>query len=384
MTKNFKQHLKIHKKRLIISGVLFFIIIIAGGITLGHSYSNKNEQITPPQTKEDTYIAFLSEVYDKIQENYWEKAAEEDLNTIFKLGVENLTKSQLTLRENDKNGLMTMLIEVIKNIEEEKQKQFTVTLAHIVLQNLKPLGRSGLYTKKDEQNLQNRIQNVNPETGQVEPTVFGKLVRPDILHLYIKKMSPTTFDELKRTADSFDSINGLDTLILDLRKNIGGSIDLLQYLLGPFIGLNQYAFEFFHQGEYTPFKTKIGWLPSLARYKKVVILIDDDVQSSGELMAATLKKYNVGVTIGTKTKGWGTIEKVFEIENQIDPNEKYSAFIVHSLALRDDGQPIETNGVQPLININDPDWKQQLFAYFNYNELIEAVEEIWNTPPDQL
>ena len=114
-----------------------------------------------------------------------------------------------------------------------------------------------------------------------------------------------------------------------------------------------------------------------------MILIDDEVQSSGELMAATLKKYNVGITVGTKTKGWGTIEKVFEIENQIDPNEKYSAFIVHSLALRDDGQPIENNGVSPLININDKDWKEQLFTYFNYNELIEAVEEIWNTPPSK-
>jgi len=177
---------------------------------------------------------------------------------------------------------------------------------------------------------------------------------------------------------------GLDALILDLRSNIGGSIDLLPYLLGPFIGNEQYAYEFLHQNEKTPYKTKIGWLPSLIQYKKVVILIDSQTQSSAEVMAAVLKKYNVGITVGATTKGWGTIEAVFDIEQQLDQNEKYSVFLVHSLTLRDDNQPIEGNGVEPMIFIDDPNWEKQLYAYFHYEELIEAVKEIWNKPPDQL
>lgn len=217
----------------------------------------------------------------------------------------------------------------------------------------------------------------------IEPTIFSKLVRPDIFHIYIKKFAANTFNEFKKAADSVDNREAtLDTLILDLRANIGGSIDILPYFLGPFIGKNQYAYEFFHQGEYTPFKTKIGWMNSLVRYKKVVILIDGQSQSSAEVMAAALKKYNVGVVVGTKTKGWGTVEKVLTVDQQISPDEEYSMFLVHHITLRDDGQPIEGRGVDPVISMNAPDWEKQLFAYFHYNELTEVVKEIWNQSPN--
>ena len=89
-----------------------------------------------------------------------------------------------------------------------------------------------------------------------------------------------------------------------------------------------------------------------------------------------MKKYNVGVLIGVPTKGWGTVEKVFPIENQIDSKQKFSMLLVHSLTLRDDGQPIEGRGVDPTINLNDKDWPQQLMAYFNYPELVSVVREL--------
>jgi C-terminal processing protease CtpA/Prc len=174
----------------------------------------------------------------------------------------------------------------------------------------------------------------------------------------------------------------LDTLILDLRNNIGGSIDILPYFLGPFIGQDQYAYEFLHQGERTPFKTKVGWLNSLVPYKKVIILINNQSQSTAELMASVLKRYNVGVLVGERTKGWGTIERVFELENQISPGEKYSMFLVHTLTLRDDNQPIEGNGVEPVISINSSNWKQQLLSYFDNQTIVKTVEQIWSTDPN--
>lgn len=436
---------KIKKPLIILVGILLFIIIFAGGVTTGYFYLKKAQQVpTSLESQQSIYLKFLFEVYDKIRENYWEETTDEQLTNLFKLGSEKLTQEPQTLAPANKEGLATMINKITENMDQNQKKEFSAQLANLVLINLKPFGRSALYAQKQEQDLKNKVQNINPDTNlyenlgvdenaskdeieeayknkiaelepkkdesseikkeleevkyayQVlsnldtkkrydqsgtEPTVIAKLVRTNILHLYIKRMSSTTLDELKEETEKFDNIEGLDALILDLRGNIGGSLDILTYLLGPFIGQNQYAFELFHQGEYEPIKTKIGWLPSLVRYKKVVILIDENTQSSAEVMAATLKKYNVGIVIGTKTKGWGTIEKVYQLENQIDGNEKYSMFLVNNLTLRDDNQPIEGNGVNPSININDPDWKEQLLAYFNSNELIKVVEEITTTAP---
>jgi biopolymer transport protein ExbD len=383
MWKNFKKikkHISNHKKRyLIILCILIILILTIGGILVGYSLSSKNQKPQiQEQSQKNIYVEFISEIYDKIQENYWNKIPDEELANLFKLGAEKLTQAPQNLSSADKNGVSQMIINIMDKLEETKRKEFAPQLAHLVLVNLKPFGRSALYVKKDEENLKNKVENVNPETGKIEPTVSGELVRTDILHLYISKMSPTTVEDLKNETEKFDNIEGLNTLILDLRGNIGGSLDVIQYLLGPFIGPNRYAFELFQQADYDPFKTKLGWMPSLVRYKKVVILADNNTQSSAEVMLAALKEYNVGVFVGTKTKGWGTIEMVYELKNQINPDEKYSVFLVNHLTLRDDNQPIEGAGVEPTIDINDPKWKDKLNEYFNDNELIKAVEETWN------
>jgi carboxyl-terminal processing protease len=204
------------------------------------------------------------------------------------------------------------------------------------------------------------------------------LISPKVAYIKIDRFSPVTFEEFQKDAAKLDQGDELDSLIIDLRNNIGGAIDLLPYFLGPFIGPDQYAYEFYHQGDKIPFKTKVGWLESLFRYKKVIILVNEKTESSAEVMAATLKKYNVGVVVGTNTKGHGTIERLIPLETQISPTEKFSLFLVENLTLRDDGQPIEEKGIQPHVNINEDNWGIQLQGYFNFIPLIKAVEEAWN------
>lgn len=429
----------------IVSLIIIFVLGVASGYFIFQE--TQPERLAPLQTEKqkNVYLDFLMEIYDKIQENFWDKITDEQLSNLFKLGTEKLIGNPVYLKKNEKEEIRGMLNDLIKKLPDDKKKEFSVKLGAIVLANLKPAGRSGLYTQQKQKELTNKLQNINPEkdlyknleiekeagpeeikeafeekiveletkkeetpeiieqieqeieeteyafevlsdqedkqrydqTG-AEPTVFAKLITPKIYYIRIQRISPVTFGEFQKEANKIEDKEGLDTLILDLRGNIGGSIDLLPYFLGPFIGKDRYAFDFFQQGEYTPFKTVVDWLPSLVKYKKVVILIDEKTQSSAEVMAATFKKYNVGVILGRKTLGWGTVEKIFELENQIDPeNETYSMFLVHSITLRDDGQPIEGRGIDPTISIDDPNWEKQLLAYFNYQELVEIIKELW-------
>lgn len=432
----------------IIVKVLLIILILSIGIGGGYVLANKKSSPKKPiaSVPKDKYVAFLSEVYDTIKENYWDKITDEQLASVYVLGTEKLIGQPQPNKPKDKENLQKMLTKILKELgDEQKKKEFSAKLADIVLANLQPFGRSRLYSKKEEVSLKNNVENKNPEVNQyqvlevkkealqeevkqvyekkteeikkeiaketvpekkeekqqqltqvqkafqvlgdqesrkvydesgVEPTMEYKLLRSDIFYLHLTKFSPTTIDELLRVTKKFDGREGLNILVLDLRDNVGGAIDGLPYFIGPFIGNDQYAYQFFHQGEKEDFKTKIGWLPSLIQYKKVIVLINQNTQSSAEVMAAVLKKYNVGILIGTTTRGWGTVEKVFEIKQQIDPNEKFSAFLVHRLTLREDGLPIEGKGVEPVININDPDWEKQLYAYFHYPELTNKIKEV--------
>lgn len=419
---------------------LFFLGSLAG-------FYYFKQQAKPEQATEikDPYIAFLSEVYDSIQENYWDSISEPQLNKLYKLGAEKMLGSQLYLRDDTQAGLMTVLNKTLKDLgDDARKREFTEKLAAIVLANLNPAGHNGLYTEADEKNLTNRVQNVNPEnnlyqdlgvdktaspekieetykakaaelekqnteeakkqleklayarevltsadkkqrydTNGAEPTIFSRLVQPDVLHIYIKSFSPTTLDEFIKATEKVDKGEELTTMILDLRGNVGGSIDLLPYLLGPFIGPDQYAYEFYQQGQRTPFKTILGWQTSLVRYKKLVILIDGKSQSTAETMASVLKKYNVGIVMGEKTAGWGTVERVFPLKEQFNPGTKYSIFLVHHITLRDDNQPIQGNGVEPAIAMSNKNWKKEFYNYFRYPELANVIEKIWNSKPGE-
>ncbi len=445
---------KKYKKYLLYSaGLIAIIVILVIGAAGGYFYSLKNI-ITQPITENEEkniYTAFLLEIYDKIQENYWDTLSQAELNNLFQLGTEKLIGGSHPIEPNDKQGLETMIEKTLTDLNDEQKQEFTTKLATIVLQNLQPMGRSGLYTTQDEQALKNRVQNINPDkdlyqdlgvaknatpekveevyqektvqleekieapstpepekeeakqelkkvesahqvlsdeakkqrydqTG-AEPTIYTKIIEPNIFHIHLKVFSPVTFDEFQTETNRVVDQN-LDTLVLDLRNNIGGSIDILPYFIGPFIGYDQYAYEFLHQGERTPFKTKVGWLNSLVPYKKVIILINNQSQSTAELMVAALKRYNVGVVVGQTTRGWGTIERVFQLENRISETEKHSIFLVHTLTLRDDNQPIEGNGVEPVISTSASNWTQQLSAYFDNPNITKAVEQIWHVNPN--
>jgi len=406
-------------------GPILLLIVLALGMGLGIWKIKKAENIIL-----DKYLAFSLEIYDQVQVNYWEKISDEQLSNVFLLAVNKLNGKTNTLTSKDKKGVEILINDL--ELGEEKKKEFFTTLGDMVLANLKPFGRSRLYAQKDEKALSNAVNNVEPGTDRfatlgidknaddkkiaeayveknkeattatqkaevkkayevlkdeparkvyavsgAEPTIEYKLIDPQIFYVHLTKFSPTTLEEFARVTEKVDKGEVLDTLIFDLRGNIGGAIDGLPYFLGPFIGMDTYAYQFYHQGEREDFKTKIGWMKSLLRYNKVIILIDENSQSTAEVMAATLKKYNVGVVVGTTTKGWGTVEKVYSLKNQIADDETYSIFLVNRVTLRDDGQPIEGRGVDPQISTKDPNWKKELLKKYNYPGIVRAVEEIY-------
>ncbi|KUK79594.1 MAG: Carboxyl-terminal protease [Microgenomates bacterium 39_7] len=422
--------------------ILVFIIGLGGGLYL----SNHQDQIPvlnkltdQSQEEQNRYLAFIKEVRQVILDNYWDSINEEQFTMLTVRAIEQLTAQPMGDRIKTYEELDEEILSILENYpDDEIREEFAVQLSDMILANLEPFGRSRLYSRQLEQELVEKVSNIDPEAdhyqalgvdeqasdeevaqayqqqkealeaegtpeaqeklAQVEaahqtladpitrerydvagvnPTMEWRLISPQIFYLRIKQFSPTTVQELLEVTEKVDNRDdNLDTLILDLRGNFGGAIDSLPYFLGPFIGNNQHAYQFLQQGKTTDYKTRTGWLPTLTRYKKVVVLIDDKVQSSAEVMADVIKRYNVGVLVGTTTMGWGTVERVFPLENQLSENEEYSLFLVHHLTLRTDGLPIESNGIEPMINIAQENWQQELYRYFNDQELVNTVESI--------
>lgn len=413
---------------------IFFI-----GLVFGFILNQKikiNFQKTQPK---DPYLEFFNEVWLKIKDNYWEKIEENQLTSLFLTSQEKLFGQPIIEKVTTKKDLEKLIKKTLKQIpDEEKKREYLTKLIDLTLTSLSPFGRSRLYSQRQEEELKKTVANINPQVNQyqilevekeatkptiekayqekinqlqnqqstesakkltqiekayrilsdeanrkiydqsgIEPTIDWRLITSDIYYLKIAKFSPTTLDELTRFSEATNQQPQATTLILDLRDNIGGAIDLLPWFLGPFIGPDQYGYQFYHQKEKIDFKTKTGWLPGLVKFKKVVVLINKNTQSTAEVFASVLKKYNVGVLIGETTRGWGTIEKIFPLNSRLTKKEKYSLFLVHSLTLDENGQPIEGKGIEPAIKIDNPNFEKELFSYFHYPELIKIVAQLF-------
>ena len=386
----------------------------------------------------NAYESFILESFNLIKENYWKKLSEKELSQIFQNALETTTFSPNAKRVENKKQFLSLFKKELKKLPKEKKKELSVKLVQNAVASLDPKGKSQLLSKKQKEELVATVKNVDKEKKllkelgvdertspeevekkaaekikelekeakfdkkareklkevklaqktltdkqkrelylkqNIVPTIIFEPLTSDIHYLKISRFSPQTWQEFYSTFSNPQETSAT-TLIIDLRGNIGGAIDILPYFLGPFIGPGNIAYEFFHQGDYTPFRTKTGWLPGLYPYKKVVVLIDSKMQSSAEVVASTFKKYNVGVLVGERTRGWGTVETILPLKTKLE-GESYTLLLVSNLTLREDNQPIEGRGVEPHIKISDPNWKNELLKYFNYPTLVNVVDKLW-------
>ncbi len=422
---------------------VLLIVLGAGGAAYWW-FAHPKAPVVHYQTPEesDPYVRFDMEAYDKIVANYWMKPSDENMPELFRLSLAKAANTTETLPTNDRAGTAKMLGAAFKSATSTDAKRtLALTVVQVALYNLPPAGRDGLLSKAAETALRQDVSNINPATdlysnlglqkgatvaavtdaykakaavlaastspaaktelqqlayaknvltndtsktlydqSGIEPTVFAHIIGTT-LYLNIDKISPTTLQEFAIAVDHASTTPNLDSMILDLRGNIGGALDFLPNFFGLFVGQNQFAFDLFHQGDYQAQRTVQPKFGELARFGDIAILTDSVTQSTAELTTATFKRFHMAHIVGTTTRGWGTVENTYPMETVIDPNASYSLLLVNSITLRDDNQPVEGRGVDPDVNTSKTGWEATLSNYFRSNSLVHAVRQTASAAP---
>jgi len=219
------------------------------------------------------------------------------------------------------------------------------------------------------------------DQAKVEPTVFSHIFGKT-LYIYIQSISPRTLYEFSLAVSEASTTPGLDSMIIDLRDDIGGEFTFAKSFLAMFIGPNKYAFDLFRQGDYKVQRTSLlKWL-TLDRYKEIAILTNSSTKSTAEVVTAAFERYHLAKVIGTKTGGWGTVEgHSYDMKTPIDPGQSFTLLLVEYLTLGPYNQPIESLGVTPDIDTSQPGWNKQLGSVFRSTSLIHAVDQLATKPP---
>ncbi len=89
-------------KFLFANPLIFIVLIVVILTAVPYYYQKQTQQATTQATEaakyQNKYIAFTSEIYDKIMTNYWDAIKDEQLIELYKLSlIKNLNQQGLTL-----------------------------------------------------------------------------------------------------------------------------------------------------------------------------------------------------------------------------------------------------------------------------------------------
>ena len=129
-------------------------------------------------------------------------------------------------------------------------------------------------------------------------------------YINVDRFARTTYDEFKKALDAL-IVEGMDALVLDLRGNPGGFMDIA----------NSIVDEFLEDGKLIVFtKNKHGEVDrSFATSKgdfengKVYVLIDQNSASASEIVAGALQDNDKGTIVGRRSFGKGLVQQEMDL-----------------------------------------------------------------------
>lgn len=142
-------------------------------------------------------------------------------------------------------------------------------------------------------------------------TVRGELLEEGIAYIRLSRFGNNTDEELADLLPELLDENPTG-LILDLRRNPGGSLDTTVEIADQFLDEGLVLVERFGDGDLRPFEVDDD---GLAQDIPMVVLIDEGSASASEVLAGAIQDRGRGVIIGQISFGKGTVQTWHTLSN---------------------------------------------------------------------
>jgi len=331
------------KKAAVILSIIFSFLI---GLEMGMNYDKPNEVAIQ---KQDLKLDHLNEVWDSINEKYFNKNdIESDLAENYAIkGVVSslndpysiyLTKDEFTefsqsldseiqgigaavtkqdgfimiespLKESPaiKAGLVAK--DKIIAINGESTEGLSVTEAVMKIRGKK--GTSVTLTIYREEAEEPFDVTIIRDEIKLESVSYKELEN-NIAYIAINQFSDDTLKEFYQA--SLDALlTDSKGLILDLRFNGGGYLQIAQNLISYFIGPEKVALQVLDANNNA--NSKVTNSKAIFKDLPLVILVNQGSASASEIVAGSLQDYKKAILVGNQTYGKGTIQQLLEFSN---------------------------------------------------------------------
>jgi carboxyl-terminal processing protease len=162
-----------------------------------------------------------------------------------------------------------------------------------------------------------------------------------IVYIKISYFNEDTFERFRDTVKEVIATNP-KAIVLDLRGNPGGFLDVAVKIASYWIDAKPVVLEKMYDGSITPFPA-VG--KPLLKDIRTVVLLNEGSASASEIVAGALQDYKLGIIVGQQSFGKGSVQDLIEF------NDGSSVKLTVAKWLTPNGQTIDEIGITPDIAV---------------------------------
>jgi len=131
-------------------------------------------------------------------------------------------------------------------------------------------------------------------------------------YVRLTRFARTSINEFRKALKSLEK-KGMKALILDLRGNTGGFLDIAYGMANEFLERNQLVV--YQEGRRT--KRQNFYSDGRGRFRKgrLVVLVDEGSASASEIVAGAVQDWDRGLVVGRRTFGKGLVQRMFPLSD---------------------------------------------------------------------
>ena len=177
-------------------------------------------------------------------------------------------------------------------------------------------------------------------------TVGYRKLENGIGYLQIVSFNGSTPGEIG-IADAYFKQEGIRKLIIDLRNNPGGELISVVNSISYFVprGKNVISIEYANESRNTSLRS-VGDIKGTPYYNKIVVLVNGETASGGELFAGNIRDHGLGTLVGVSTLGKGTVQEFMQLP-EIGDLKLGSVKLTTAEYLLPGGEHINGKGIMP-------------------------------------
>lgn len=183
-------------------------------------------------------------------------------------------------------------------------------------------------------------------------TVKSEMLSNNIGYIQLSAFDTNSANEFEAAAKSLKS-KGMKGLVVDLRENGGGELDVCVDICSQFVDPNKVIVTQKYKDGSSQVTKSIS-KKQLLKNIPLVVLVNGDTASASEVFSGVIKDYKLGTLVGSKTFGKGIVQQIVP-----DKNDGTALKVTVSKYYTPNGENIHKTGFMPDVTV-DYDYEKAL------------------------